>query len=43
MSAISMFAKNTVEVNYDTLSADVVAATKKQILDTLGVIVAGTM
>ncbi|MFC1908403.1 MmgE/PrpD family protein [Chloroflexota bacterium] len=43
MSAISMFTKNIVEVNYNTLPTDVVAATKKQILDTLGVAVAGSM
>jgi len=43
MSAISMFTKNIVEVNYDALPADAVAATKKQILDTLAATVAGSM
>ncbi|MFC1909476.1 hypothetical protein ACFLXD_06500 [Chloroflexota bacterium] len=43
MSVVSMFTNNIAEVNYDVLPADVVAATKKQILDTLGVTVAGSM
>ena len=43
MGAISMFTKNIVEVGYDSLPVNVVAETKKQILDTLGVALAGSM
>lgn len=43
MSAVSLFAKNIVEVNFNALPNNVVTETKKQILDTLGVIVAGSM
>ena len=43
MNALSMFTKNMVEVNYDALPADVVEATKKQVLDTIGVTIAGSM
>jgi len=43
MSAISMFTRNIVEVSYDSLPIDAVAATKKQILDTLGATLAGSM
>ena len=43
MTALSMLVKNIVEVNYDTLPVDTVGATKRQILDTLGVAVAGSI
>ena len=43
MSAISMLMQNIEETSFGTLPAEVVEATKKQILDTLGVVVAGTM
>ena len=43
MSAIAEFTKNIVEMNCDALPAEVMEATKKQILDTLGVAVAGSM
>ncbi len=42
MGVLDMVIKNLVETKYKALPADVVEATKKQILDTLGVIVAGS-
>ena len=41
MNSTEMFAKNIVETNYNTLLPDVIEPTKKQILDTLAVIIAG--
>ena len=41
MGATAMFAKNIVETNYNTLPSDVIEPTKKQILDTLAVTIAG--
>ncbi len=42
MGILDMLAKNVVETNYEALPAEAVEASKKQILDTLGVIVAGS-
>ena len=41
MNSTEMFAKNIVETNYNTLPLTVIEPTKKQILDTLAVIIAG--
>lgn len=41
MRAIDLFTKNVVQTNYDTLPSDVIEPTKKGILDTVGVIIAG--
>ena len=43
MSAIAEFTKYIVDAKYNDMPTNVVAATKKQILDTLGVTVAGSM
>ena len=43
MSTVAMFTKNIVETHYDSFSTEVIEATKKQILDTLASIVAGSM
>jgi 2-methylcitrate dehydratase PrpD len=43
MDAVSLFTKNIVDKNYQDLPPEVVAATKTQILDTLGVMIAGSM
>ena len=43
MSTVAMFTKNIVETHYDAFSTEVIEATKKQILDTLGSILAGSM
>ncbi len=42
MSVLDALTKNLVETSYDALAVDVVEATKKQVLDMLGVIVAGS-
>ncbi|MBN1191889.1 MAG: MmgE/PrpD family protein [Dehalococcoidales bacterium] len=42
MDAALMFARNFVSVNYNDLPQDVVEATKRQILDTLGVMLGGS-
>ena len=42
MSVLDALTKNLVETRYDALPADVVEATKKQVLDMLGVMVAGS-
>ena len=42
MSAMLEFSKHIVEADYDILPDEAVAATKKQILDTLAAIVAGS-
>lgn len=42
MKVIDLFVKNIVNTRYDTLPTDVIQPTKNQILDTLGVMVAGT-
>ena len=43
MSATQLMAKSVVDIQYDDLPIDVVAATKKQVLDTLAAVVAGSM
>ncbi|MFC1821059.1 MmgE/PrpD family protein, partial [Thermodesulfobacteriota bacterium] len=42
MAVLDMVINNLVETNYEDLPADAVDATKKQILDMLGVMVAGS-
>jgi len=42
MDAAYLFAKNLISVNYEDIPEDVVEATKKQILDNLGVAVGGS-
>jgi 2-methylcitrate dehydratase PrpD len=42
MGVLDMLVKNLVETNYEALPSDVVEATRKQVLDTLGVTVAGS-
>ena len=42
MSSIDMLVKNIIDTNYHSLPADIVEATKKQVLDTLAVIVGGS-
>ncbi len=42
MGVLDMLVKNVVENIYKTLPADIVEETKKQVLDTLGVIIAGS-
>jgi 2-methylcitrate dehydratase PrpD len=42
MSVMSLLVKNVVNTSYEMLSLDLVEATKRQILDTLGVAVAGS-
>ena len=41
MEAINLFAKNFIRINYEDLPQDVVNVTKKEVLDLLGVALAG--
>ncbi|MFC1592995.1 MmgE/PrpD family protein [Candidatus Omnitrophota bacterium] len=43
MNTLSMLIKNVLDVNYEALPEDVIVETKKQILDTLGTTIAGSV